>query len=366
MNELTPNFEAREGAAPADDDLRALAREVPLEVLIERADALRAAGHGPAQSYSRKVFIPLTHLCRDVCHYCTFARPPRRGETAYLSPDQVLDIARAGQRAGCKEALFTLGDKPELRYRAARDALAERGHETTLGYLAAMCRLVRDETGLLPHVNPGVMNAAEIADLRRVSVSQGIMLENISERLRRKGGVHYGSPDKDPAARLETIRLAGELRVPFTSGILIGIGETRDERVDSLLALRDLHRRYGHIQEIIVQNFRAKAGTRMAGAPEPDLEDLLWTIAVARIAFGPDMNIQAPPNLSTDLAAPRAAEFLATTRPARPAVDQARQHGARSGRDAGNFRATVRQPAIIGGKSGKQFPRENPVIGINR
>ena len=303
MNELTPNFEAREGAAPADDDLRALARVAPLEVLIERAEALRAAGHGPAQSYSRKVFIPLTHLCRDVCHYCTFARPPRRGETAYLSPDQVLDIARAGQRAGCKEALFTLGDKPELRYRAARDALAERGHETTLDYLAEMCRLVRDETGLLPHVNPGVMNAAEIADLRRVSVSQGIMLENISERLRRKGGVHYGSPDKDPAARLETIRLAGELRVPFTSGILIGIGETRDERVDSLLALRDLHRRYGHIQEIIVQNFRAKPGTRMAEAPEPDLEDLLWTIAVARIAFGPEMNIQAPPNLSTDLAA---------------------------------------------------------------
>jgi FO synthase len=284
--------------------VRALARALPLATLVERAVALCAAGHGPIQTYSKKVFIPLTHLCRDVCHYCTFARPPRRGEPAYLSPEQVLDIARAGRRAGCKEALFTLGDRPELRYRAARDALARLGHRTTLSYLAAMCRRVGDETGLLAHVNPGVMTAAEIAALRRVSVSQGLMLETVSERLSAKGGPHFGSPDKDPRARLETIRLAGAERVPFTTGILIGIGETRDERVDSLLALRALHLRFGHIQEVIIQPFRAKPGTRMADAPEPDLEELLWTIAVARLAFGAEMSIQAPPNLAAgDLAA---------------------------------------------------------------
>ena len=249
-------------------------------------------------SYSRKVFIPLTHLCRDVCHYCTFAERPRAGRLAYLAADEVLSIARAGAAAGCTEALFTLGDKPELRYRAAREALDALGHETTIDYLQAMCALVLRETGLLPHANPGIMSRSEIAGLRTVTASQGIMLESLSARLCEPGGVHYGSPDKRPEARLETLRLAGELRVPFTTGILIGIGETRAERLEALFAIRDLHRQFGHIQEVIVQNFRAKPGTKLAGAAEPDLDDLLWSLAAARLILGPMMNIQAPPNLS--------------------------------------------------------------------
>src|SRR5437660_2988137 len=204
--------------------------------LMPIAAALRDAGHGSLVSYSRKVFIPLTQLCRDVCHYCTFAHPPRAGEPAYLSAEQVLDIARAGARAACHEALFTLGDKPELRYAAAREALAPLGHETTLSYLAAMAPLVLRETGLLPHLNPGVMTRGDIDRLRAVSVSQGIMLESSAERLRRRGGAHFGSPDKDPALRLETIRAAGEAAVPATSGSLIGIGETRRPRIGARAA----------------------------------------------------------------------------------------------------------------------------------
>ncbi|MGH3117463.1 MAG: 5-amino-6-(D-ribitylamino)uracil--L-tyrosine 4-hydroxyphenyl transferase CofH, partial [Gaiellales bacterium] len=251
-------------------------------------------------TYSPKVFIPLTKLCRDVCHYCTFAQPPRRGERAYMTADEVLAVARAGAEAGCHEALFTLGDKPELRYRAARDELAALGCETTIEYLARMCELVLAETGLLPHVNPGVMTRDELALLRTVSASQGIMLETASERLSQKGGPHYGSPDKRPEKRLETIGLAGELEIPFTTGILIGIGETRAERIEALEAIRVLHERYGHVQEVIVQNFRAKAGTKMAGHPEPPLEDLLWTARAAREVLGPDMHVQVPPNLSYD------------------------------------------------------------------
>jgi FO synthase len=243
------------------------------------------------------VFIPLTKLCRDVCHYCTFAQPPRKGATAFLTPDQVIEIARAGAAAGCKEALFTLGDKPELRYRAAREALAALGFDTTLSYLEAVARLTLETTGLLPHLNPGVMTAEDLRRLRPVSASMGLMIETTSDRLSEKGGPHWGSPDKRPAARLATIRAAGELAIPFTSGLLIGIGETRAERVAALLALRDLHDDHGHIQEIIVQNFRAKPGTRMAAAPEPSLEEHLWTVAVARILFGPEMTVQAPPNL---------------------------------------------------------------------
>ncbi len=249
-------------------------------------------------SYSRKVFIPLTRLCRDVCHYCTFATTPGKLKSPYLTPDQVLAIARAGQQAGCREALFTLGDRPELRWPEAREALAAMGHDSTVGYLAAMCELVLAETGLLPHANPGVLAHGELARLRRVSVSQGLMLESASERLCEKGGPHFGSPDKHPRARLETIRLAGELAIPFTSGILIGIGETREERLDALLALRDLHLNHVHLQEIIIQNFRAKPGTPMSRAEEPELEDLAWTVALARLVFGEEMNIQAPPNLS--------------------------------------------------------------------
>jgi FO synthase len=270
----------------------------PLDELMARAAAKRDAAHGRLVSYSRKVFIPLTKLCRDVCHYCTFAERPRVGRPAYLSPEAVLTIARAGAAAGCTEALFTLGDKPELRYRAAREALAALGHSTTIEYLREMCALVVKETGLLPHVNPGIMTRDEIASLREVSASMGIMLESSSDRLCEPGGVHYGSPDKTPSVRLEMMRIAGELAVPFTTGILIGIGETRAERLDSLLAIRDLHAEYGHIQEVIVQNFRAKPNTKRAAAPEPDLDDLLWSIAAARLILPDDVHVQAPPNLS--------------------------------------------------------------------
>ena len=258
----------------------------------------RAQRRSRVVTYSPKVFIPLTTLCRDVCHYCTFARPPRRGERAYLREDEVLRIARAGAAAGCHEALFTLGDKPELRYRAAREELAGVGCETTLEYLDRCARLVLDETGLLPHLNPGVMTRGDLAALRRVGVSQGIMLETASERLSRRGGPHFGSPDKLPAARLATIEAAGAERVPFTTGILIGIGETRAERIEALLAIAELHERHGHVQEVIVQNFRAKEGTRMAGAPEPSLDELLWSAAVARLVLPPGVHVQAPPNLS--------------------------------------------------------------------
>ncbi len=266
--------------------------------LMEAAAAKRDAAYGRLVTYSRKVFIPLTKLCRDVCHYCTFAEVPRAGHAAYLSAEEVLAIAKAGQAAGCTEALFTLGDKPELRYQAARDALAALGHETTISYLRAMCALVMKETNLLPHVNPGVMTREEIAALREVSASQGIMLESTSEKLCEPGGVHFGSPDKHPAVRLETIRLAGELRVPFTTGILIGIGETRGERLDALEAIAALHAEHGHIQELIVQNFRAKPKTKRADAEEPDLNDELWTIAAARLLLPSDVHVQAPPNLS--------------------------------------------------------------------
>ena len=268
--------------------------------LPAEAARVRDVCDGRIVSYSRKVFIPLTQLCRDVCSYCTFAHAPQPGGRAYLTADEVLAIAKAGQAAGCTEALFTLGDKPELRYKAAREELAALGYATTIGYLHAMCALVLKQTTLLPHVNPGVMTRDEMARLREVSASQGLMLESTSERLCEKGGPHFGSPDKHPAARLEVLRLAGELNIPFTTGILIGIGETRRERIDALLAIRDLHQRYGHIQEVIVQNFRAKPDTRMADVPHAPHEELLWTIAVARLILGATMNIQAPPNLSAE------------------------------------------------------------------
>ncbi len=251
-------------------------------------------------TYSPKVFIPLTKLCRDVCHYCTFARPPRRGERAYMTEDEVLAVARAGADAGCCEALFTLGDKPELRYRAARDELEQLGCETTVEYLARCAKLVLEETGLLPHTNPGVLTRDELALLRTVSASQGLMLETAADRLSQRGGPHFGSPDKLPAARFETIRLAGELGIPFTTGILIGIGETREERIEALQEIRRLGELHGHVQEVIVQNFRAKPGTRMAEYPEPTLDELLWTAAAARVLLGANWHIQCPPNLSGD------------------------------------------------------------------
>ncbi len=288
---------ARAGRRPSPAEAAALVEASDMPALMSAAEAIAVAGHGREVSYSRKVFIPLTKLCRDVCHYCTFAQPPRKGATVFLTPDQVLDIARAGAAAGCKEALFTLGDKPELRYRAAREELAALGHDTTLSYLESMARLTLESTGLLPHLNPGVMTAVDLRRLRPVSASMGLMIETTSDRLSEKGGPHWGSPDKRPAARLATIRAAGELAIPFTTGLLIGIGEIRAERVAALLALRELHDAHGHIQEVIIQNFRAKPGTRMSAAPEPSLEEHLWTVAIARILFGPEMTVQAPPNL---------------------------------------------------------------------
>ena len=281
-----------------DEEVLSLAGFDDTRSLMSVAGAIRDAGHQNTVSYSRKVFIPLTHLCRDVCHYCTFAQVPRKLKAPYLTPDEVLKIAQDGARAGCKEALFTLGDKPELRYKAARDGLKELKQDSTLSYLRDMAQMVLDETGLFPHLNPDLMAADELAEMRKVSISMGIMLESASDRLTEKGMPHYGSPDKVPALRLETLRLAGEAKVPFTSGLLIGIGETRFERIESLLALRDANEPHGHIQEIIIQNFRAKAETLMVNAPEPDMNELLWTISLARIIFGAGMNIQAPPNLS--------------------------------------------------------------------
>jgi FO synthase len=276
---------------------RALALAGDTESLVSVASALRDRAHGSLISYSRKIFIPLTHLCRDVCHYCTFAQVPKHAGRPFMSVEEVLEVARQGAALGCKEALLTLGEKPELRYKAAREALAELGFETTLEYVAHVAQAIFKETGLLPHVNAGCMDASEIAMLRKYSPSMGIMLESSSERLCEKGQPHYGSPDKLPSRRIETMVLAGQAKVPFTSGILIGIGETRLERIESLLALRHLHEEYGHIQEVIIQNFRAKPGTLMAKAKEPDLDDLRWTLAIARIMFGSQMSIQVPPNL---------------------------------------------------------------------
>lgn len=280
---------------------------MPMRALLDTAAGLRDQGWAHQVSYSRKVFIPLTELCRDVCHYCTYAKTPKRIAQPYLRPEQVLQIAREGQLQGCKEALFTLGDKPELRYQAARDALAELGYASTVEYIAAMAKLVLDETGLLPHLNPGVLDPDDYRLLRPVAPSMGIMLESSAQRLCERGGPHFGSPDKDPEVRIQAIGNAGKARIPLTTGILIGIGETREERLESLLAIEAQHQLYGHIQEIIIQNFVAKPGTKMHAAPEPAFDELLWTVAAARLIFGPHMSIQVPPNLNTG----RLAELLA-------------------------------------------------------
>jgi FO synthase len=249
-------------------------------------------------TYSRKVFVPLTHLCRDTCGYCTFAWPPKGDVPAFMSPDEVLEVARAGQQAGCKELLFTLGDKPEERYPAARAWLDARGYDSTLSYLRAVSIQVIEETGLLPHLNPGVMSWTDMATLKPVSASMGMMLESTSARLLEKGQAHWNSPDKDPAVRLRTIEEAGRLSIPFTSGLLIGIGETPLERAETILALREQQRKYGHLQEIIVQNFRAKPDTAMKAHPEPSFEEMLAAVATARVLLGPTVHVQAPPNLS--------------------------------------------------------------------
>jgi len=294
---------ASEGRRLTDDEVReiaALGVRDPAPVL-EAARLLRDSAAGPAITYSKKVFIPLTKLCRDACGYCTFAHPPIPGERAFLTLDEVLAIAREGEAAGCREALFTLGDKPERKWRQAQEELAALGYASTIEYLAAACRTVLDETTLLPHVNPGALTTDEASLLREVSVSQGTMLETLSERLLKRGMAHFGAPDKKPRVRLETLEAAGAAKVPFTTGILIGIGETFDERIDALLAIRASHERHGHIQEVIVQNFRAKQNTPMALHPEPSLGEMNLAIALARLVMGPDVGIQAPPNLTPDL-----------------------------------------------------------------
>lgn len=276
------------------------ARGAEHPALWAAAALVRDRGRPPVVTYSRKVFIPLTNLCRDVCSYCTFAHLDTDPRAHTMSPDEVLAVAEAGRRLGCKEALFTLGDRPEARFESHKRALRRFGHESTQSYLTAMCRMVLEKTGLLPHPNAGILGMRELTELREVSASQGMMLESVSERLCGPGGPHEHAPDKRPKTRLAMIRRAGQLRIPFTSGILIGIGETERERVEALLALRELHDSYGHIQEIIVQNFRAKPDTPMGDAGEPGLIDLMSACAITRLVFGPTMNIQAPPNLSAD------------------------------------------------------------------
>ncbi|HEV2906523.1 MAG TPA: 7,8-didemethyl-8-hydroxy-5-deazariboflavin synthase CofG, partial [Actinomycetota bacterium] len=274
------------------------ARGPGLEELLAIAGSLRDLGHGHTVTYSRKVFVPLTMLCRDVCHYCTFAKPPARLEKPFLTPEDVLSIVEAGRQAGCKEALFTLGDRPEERYPVARQWLEERGYHSTLDYVRAVSITVIERTGLLPHLNPGVMTWEEMARLKHVSASMGLMLEHATDRLMERGMPHHGSPDKIPAVRMRTIEDAGRLSIPFTTGILVGIGETLRERAESLFAIAKLHRQYRHIQEVIVQNFKAKPRTAMHAHPEPETDEFLAAVATARVILGPRVNVQAPPNLS--------------------------------------------------------------------
>ncbi len=272
-----------------------------LAELLARAGEVRDRGRGRTVTFSAKVFVPLTTLCRDYCGYCTFRRDPGEPGAHTMSPEEVVALVQAGARVGAKEALFSLGDKPEAAFPEHREFLKRHGHRTTLGYLRAICALTLAESSLLPHANPGVMSERDLAALREVNVSMGIMLENVADRLLGRGMAHDNAPDKVPARRLKTIGLAGKLGIPFTTGILIGIGETARERVDALVAIRDLHERWGHIQEVIVQNFRAKPRIPMRDAVEPTLDDLLRTLAVARLVLGPEINIQAPPNLTPDV-----------------------------------------------------------------
>lgn len=267
---------------------------------MQQARALRQQHWGRQVTYSRKVFIPLTNLCRDTCGYCTFAKLPGEPGAGYLTPEEVMDIVRRGERLGCKEALFSLGERPELRHPQAREMLAGLGHATTLDYVITMCRLVLDTSSLVPHVNAGTLSLEEMARVKEVSGSAGLMLENISRRLVQPGMAHHACPDKVPLQRMRTLRHAGQLSVPTTSGILIGIGETWAERMDSLFALAQLHQEYGHLQEVIVQNFRAKPGTPMALHAEPGMDDMLRTLAAARLILPAEVSLQAPPNLQED------------------------------------------------------------------
>ena len=273
-------------------------KHTDLDQLMAEACLIRDRHWGRTVTYSRKVFVPLTNMCRDTCAYCTFVKHPDSPEANIMTPDQVLRVAKGGEAKGCKELLFSLGEKPELRYDKAKQALAALGYSRMTDYLRDMCALVLEETSLLPHVNAGTLADDEIEILRPVAASMGMMLETISKRLHQKGEAHYACPDKVPLQRLRTLERTGQRRVPFTTGLLIGIGETWEERIESLLAINEAHQRYGHIQEVIVQNFQRKPDIAMADHPEPELEDMLRTIAVARIILDPQISLQAPPNLS--------------------------------------------------------------------
>ena len=269
--------------------------------IFKAASQLREHGKGRIVTFSPKVFIPLTHMCRDFCGYCTFRKDPKQaGIDIYMTPEQVLDIANKGAALGCTEALFTLGERPEQRYPEAREWLEKRGFKTTLDYLTYVCQLVLEETDMLPHANPGTMSRRELAALKPYNPSMGLMLESTSNHLYAKGGPHEFAPSKRPSVRLKTLDLAGQLRVPFTTGILIGIGESRQDRIESLLAIADLQVRYGHVQEVIIQNFLAKPHTPMEYAPNAKTDELLWTVAVARLILGSDANLQVPPNLNSN------------------------------------------------------------------
>jgi FO synthase len=271
-----------------------------LAPLLEAASDVRDAHKGRTITFSPKIFIPLTNLCRDFCGYCTFRKAPGEAGAKTMTIEEVLGVVRRGKELGCAEVLLSLGDRPEAIYPEMRTFLQRKGLRRTLDYLYEACKIVLDETGLLPHSNPGLMGRKDLARLKEVNVSLGLMLENASIRLTQPPGPHANAPDKKPSLRLKTIEQAGKLRIPFTTGILIGIGETWEERIDSLLAIRELHERYGHIQEVIIQNFRAKPGIPMAGAPEPSLNEMLKTIALARLILGGEMNLQAPPNLNPE------------------------------------------------------------------
>jgi FO synthase len=289
---------AREGRGIDRETALFLSNAATLDALLAAAAEVRDRGRGRVVSFSKKVFIPLTTLCRDYCSYCTFRKDPGQPGAHFMTPDEVLALADQGRRAGCKEALFSLGDQPERIFPEAREFLRRQGFARTLDYVAAMSELVLEKTGLLPHANPGVMDRSALERFKDSNASVGLMLENISARLMHNALPHAKAPDKVPALRLRTIEEAGKLSLAFTTGILIGIGETKDERIDSLLAIRALHEKYGHIQEVIVQNFRAKPDIPMATHPDPSLEEILQTIALARLILGEKMNIQAPPNLS--------------------------------------------------------------------
>jgi len=289
---------AASGSGVTGEEALALAQNASLPELLAVASQLREQRKGKTVSFSKKVFIPLTTLCRDYCSYCTFRKDPGQPGAHFMTPDEVLALAEHAKRAGCKEALFSLGDQPERLFPVAREFLRSQGFSRTLDYLAAICELVLDRTGLLPHANPGVMDAAALDKLKQSNASVGLMLENASVRLMRDGLPHANAPDKVPSLRLRTMEEAGKRSIAFTTGILMGIGETVEERIDSLLAIRAMHGKYGHIQEVIVQNFRAKPGIPMANHPEPSLEEMLRTLAIARLILGSDMNLQAPPNLS--------------------------------------------------------------------